>query len=117
MMPGVRIKRVYEAPSDDDGVRVLVDRLWPRGLSKATARVDLWLKEVAPSDELRRRYGHESGRWVEFQRRYRAELKERSEVVAALAAQGRLTLRYAAKDQTRNNAVVLLAWLQRHHPK
>ena len=113
--PALRIKRVYDPPADDDGMRVLIDRLWPRGLSKASARIDLWLKEVAPSDELRRWFGHEPERWAEFQRRYREELKTRPQVLGqltALAGQGRLTLLYAAKDQTRNNAVVLLKLLQ-----
>ncbi len=113
--PALRIKRVYDPPADDDGMRVLIDRLWPRGLGKASARIDLWLKEVAPSDELRRWFGHEPERWAEFQRRYREELKTRPQVLGqltALAGQGRLTLLYAAKDQTRNNAVVLLKLLQ-----
>ena len=113
--PALRIKRVYDPPADDDGMRVLIDRLWPRGLGKASARIDLWLKEVAPSDELRRWFGHEPERWAEFQRRYREELKTRPQVLGqltALAGEGRLTLLYAAKDQTRNNAVVLLKLLQ-----
>lgn len=112
----LRIKRVYEAPADDDGVRVLVDRLWPRGLSKMAARLDLWLKEVAPSNELRRWFGHDPARWAEFQRRYREELKQQPEVLeqlVTLAARGRLTLLFAARDEAHNNAVVLRALLQR----
>lgn len=112
----LRTKRVYEAPADDDGVRVLVDRLWPRGLSKTAARLDLWLKDVAPSNELRHWFGHDPARWAEFQRRYREELKQQPEALeqlATLAARGRLTLLFAARDEAHNNAVVLRALLQR----
>lgn len=107
----VRLKRVYDPPALEDGVRVLVDRLWPRGLKRDAAGIDLWLKEAAPSAELRRWFGHDPGRWAEFRERYRAELAANSPAVAALRdliKQGRpLTLLFAAKDAAHNNAVVL----------
>lgn len=107
----VAVKRVYEPASDEDGVRVLVDRLWPRGVSKAKARVDLWMKEIAPSDALRRWFHHdESATWSEFQRRYRAELRANAALVdelRRLASRGRVTLLYSAKDEHRNQAIVL----------
>jgi uncharacterized protein YeaO (DUF488 family) len=115
-MKPVRVKRVYDVPSPDDGVRVLVDRLWPRGLTRETAKIDLWLKDVAPSDELRRWFGHDPNRWAQFQKRYRAELAQNAEPVAALRelVKGRkpLTLLYAAKDIERNNAIVLRDFLR-----
>lgn len=105
----VRIKRVYEPPQTGDGVRVLVDWLWPRGVAKAEAQVDLWLKEVAPSAELRTWFAHAPELWPEFRRRYEAELAANPAFaeLRALAAQSDLTLVYAAKDEARNNAVVL----------
>lgn len=107
----VRLKRVYDPPSPEDGVRVLVDRLWPRGLKRDTAKIDVWLKDSAPSAELRRWFGHDPRRWAKFQERYRAELVANSPAVAALRdliERGRpLTLLFAAKDAARNNAVVL----------
>lgn len=108
------LKRVYERPSDADGTRILVDRLWPRGLSKDEARVDFWLKEIAPSTELRRWFGHDPARWAEFQQRYRAELEANPDAVAELKAaigQGPATLVYGAKDEEHNDAVVLAAYL------
>ena len=110
----VAIKRVYAAPARSDGKRILVDRLWPRGLSKADAEVDLWLKEVAPSTELRKWFGHEPARWGGFQSRYEAELAEHAERLAEVldvAAAGPVTLVFAAKDEERNQAVVLQRWL------
>lgn len=110
----VRIKRIYDAPADDDGYRVLVDRIWPRGLAKSEARVDRWLKEIAPSSELRRWFGHDPSRWDEFRRRYRAELEESTAPLEELAekAQGTpLTLLFGARDQQHNQAVVLREWL------
>lgn len=104
------IKRVYDPPSDDDGLRVLVDRLWPRGLTKAAARVDRWLKEIAPSDGLRKWYAHDPEKWIEFQRRYREELTRVPETVAelrALARKGRVTLLFSSRELERNNAVAL----------
>jgi len=106
----VELKRAYEPPSPDDGMRVLVDRLWPRGLSKEQLAVDLWLKEVAPSDELRRWYGHEPRRWKSFAAKYRAELAQRTDLLHLLdelRRRGQVTLLYGARDTAGNNAVVL----------
>lgn len=106
----VRIKRVYEQPDKVDGTRILVDRLWPRGLSKEKARVDLWLKDVAPSTELRKWFGHDPDKWPEFQTRYRAELRRNEEQLLLLkqeAAEGTVTLVYGARDEKHNEAVVL----------
>ena len=106
----IRLKRAYAAPSSDDGVRILVDRLWPRGLSKANAAIDRWMQEVAPSAELRRWFGHDPSRWQEFRRRYRAELSQHEEQLnelRAMARQGTLTLIYAARNQDCNEAVIL----------
>jgi uncharacterized protein YeaO (DUF488 family) len=106
----VRLRRAYETPSREDGLRVLVDRLWPRGLSKEGAAIDLWCKELAPSTELRRWFGHDPARWDEFRRRYEEELSRQSSLLDELrqnAAGGRLTLVYAARDETHNQAVVL----------
>jgi uncharacterized protein YeaO (DUF488 family) len=113
----IKLKRVYEQPDAKDGERVLVDRLWPRGLTKEKARVDLWLKEIGPSTELRKWFGHDPAKWAEFRRRYRAELKENGEQVAQLGAEvrkGPVTLVYGAKDEQHNEAVVLLEWLEGH---
>jgi uncharacterized protein YeaO (DUF488 family) len=106
----VRLKRAYLPPSPEDGVRVLVDRLWPRGVRKSDAAIDRWLKEVAPSTELRRWFGHDPSRWEEFRRRYRAELSRDTALLnelRAIARKGRLTLVYAARDELHNEAVVL----------
>jgi len=106
----VRVKRVYDRPDARDGIRVLVDRLWPRGVSRDQAMADLWLREAAPSDALRRWYGHEAERWEPFRRKYRAELAGRAEVLRLLddlRRRGPLTLVYGARDTERNNAVVL----------
>ncbi len=106
----VRLKRAYEAPSAEDGTRVLVDRLWPRGLRKSSAAIDRWLKDVAPSTELRRWFGHDPSRWSEFRRRYRTELSHKPELLNELrtvAQRGPLTLIYAARDELHNEAVVL----------
>lgn len=106
----VSIKRVYSEPHKDDGMRILVDRLWPRGLTKEKAKVDLWLKEIAPSNELRKWFGHDPERWPQFEERYRDELKQHSEQLALLrekAARGRVTLLYGARDEEHNEAVVL----------
>ena len=110
----IRLKRVYEEPAATDGERVLVDRLWPRGLTKEKARVDLWLKEIAPSEELRKWFGHDPAKWAEFKRRYRAELKGNKEQVTRLKSEmekGPVTLLYGAKDEQHNEAVVLLELL------
>jgi uncharacterized protein YeaO (DUF488 family) len=108
----ITIKRVYEPASDDDGYRVLVDRLWPRGVTKEKAAIDLWAKEIAPGDDLRKWFSHDPSRWVEFRERYLDELstgdrKEMVEELVARAKQGNLTLVYAARDTVHNNAAVL----------
>ena len=107
-------KRVYEPAAKDDGYRVLVDKLWPRGLTKAKAHVDLWLKEVAPSTELRKWFGHEPEKWPEFQKRYRAELNKHAlESLQKLEKEHKkVTLLYGAKSEERNQAVALLKVLQ-----
>lgn len=110
----LQVKRVYEPPSTDDGIRVLVDRLWPRGLTKATAAVDLWLKDVAPSVALRRWFNHDPNRWTEFTHRYAAELDRKKAAIAALAGavrHGRVTLVFGARDERHNNAVALYSYL------
>jgi len=106
----IRIKRIYELPSKDDGLRVLVDRLWPRGVSKEKAKIDLWLKDIGPSDAVRKWFGHKEERWEEFKKRYLKELKDKKELMEQLKTmdkKGVVTLLYAAKDEARNNAVVL----------
>jgi uncharacterized protein YeaO (DUF488 family) len=110
----LKIKRVYEEPANDDGRRILVDRLWPRGLSKEKARVDLWLKDVAPSTELRKWFAHDPAKWAQFKTRYRAELKHEAEQIESLKqaiGRGPATLLYGAKDEQHNDAVVLLEFL------
>jgi uncharacterized protein YeaO (DUF488 family) len=112
----LKIKRAYEDPTEDDGTRILVDRLWPRGLTKAKAKIDLWLKDVAPSTDLRKWFAHDPARWTEFQARYKDELKQHSEQLDLLkqkAANGPVTLIYGARDQEHNEAVVLEKLLQR----
>jgi len=114
----LQVKRVYDPPSNDDGIRVLVDRLWPRGLTKATAAVDLWLKDIAPSVTLRRWFNHDPSpsRWSEFTQRYHAELDHKKTAIAALAGavrRGRVTLLFGARDPDHNNAVALFSYLDR----
>lgn len=106
----IRLKRAYDPPAEADGRRILVDRLWPRGIARADAKIDDWMKELAPGTELRKWFGHDPGRWVEFQRRYRAEIAGQEEKLGALrqlAEQGPVTLVYGARDEEHNNAVVL----------
>jgi len=112
---GVRIKRVYEEPSAEDGKRILIDRLWPRGLTKEKAKIDLWLKEVAPSGELRQWFGHDPAKWAEFQERYTAELNANGEVdqLRSEIMAGPTTLVYGAKDELHNDAVVLKNYLEK----
>jgi uncharacterized protein YeaO (DUF488 family) len=110
--PTIAIKRAYDEPEESDGKRVLVDRLWPRGLSKERAHVDLWLKEVAPSNELRKWFGHDPEKFAEFRKRYEAELatppaKDALAQLHAMAQQGPLTLVFAAHDSEHSNATVL----------
>jgi len=110
----VLLKRAYEPPSPEDGFRVLVERLWPRGLTKERAQVDLWLKEIAPSPELRKWYSHDPAKWVEFQARYRAELEQNSAVAQmqkVLRDHPIVTFVYAAHDEERNSAVLLKEFL------
>ena len=114
MLP-IGLKRAYEEPEDDDGVRVLVDRVWPRGVSKEELRLDAWMKEIAPSTELRRWFGHDPEKWAEFKRRYFRELDGRRELVEELLERvraGRVTLVYAASDERHNNAVALKEYLE-----
>ena len=109
------LKRVYEAPSPEDGKRILVERLWPRGLTKEAAKIDLWLKEIAPSPELRRWFAHDWAKWQEFQDRYRAELEENGEEAAKLRNMieaGVVTFVFAARDVEKNSAVVLRSYLE-----
>ncbi|MGE5620595.1 MAG: DUF488 domain-containing protein [Sphingomonadaceae bacterium] len=113
----VRIKRAYEPPAPDDGYRVLIDRLWPRGVKKEDLALDAWLKQLAPSTELRRWFGHDPAKWAEFQRLYRQELStpEAERLLAELrerARRGWVTLLYAAKDEEHNDAVVLRQLLE-----
>lgn len=109
-MTGIAIKRAYDAPLPDDGFRVLVDRLWPRGLTREEAKIDIWLKDVSPSADLRHWFGHDPARWPEFQERYRAELEDNpalNELLAVIRKHKRATLLFAARDTEHNNAVVL----------
>ena len=106
----IKIKRVYEPPDKDDGRRILVDRLWPRGLTKEKASVDLWLKDIAPSTALRKWFGHDPSKWEEFKKRYLTELKDNGEPVRLLKQEmekGVVTLVYGAKDEEHNEARVL----------
>jgi uncharacterized protein YeaO (DUF488 family) len=112
----IKLKRAYEAASKADGLRILVERLWPRGVSKQKARIDLWLKDFAPSTELRQWYGHDPARWPQFRKRYRAELKDKGDVLMLLkyvAEERTVTFVYAAGDEERNSAVALKEFLER----
>ena len=112
----IQLRRAYEPPSAKDGLRVLVDRLWPRGLTKEKAAVDLWLKDVAPSTQLRKWFGHDPDKWPQFQARYRKELGEKPDALALLKAnsrKGAVTLVYGARDQEHNAALVLKQVLER----
>ncbi|HZV88248.1 MAG TPA: DUF488 domain-containing protein [Candidatus Binatus sp.] len=112
----INIKRVYEKPTKEDGWRVLVDRLWPRGMTKQSAHLDVWMKDVAPSDALRKWFGHEPEKWGEFQKKYRSELAKKKELIAELRKMakehGTLTLLFGAKDEEHNQAVVLAGVLK-----
>ena len=105
----IQLKRVYEEPAREDGLRVLVDRLWPRGLTKGRAAVDLWLKDVAPSSELRKWFGHEPAKWKQFQVRYRKELRDNKalELLKEKTKERTVTLVYGARDEEHNEALVL----------
>lgn len=115
----IKVRRAYEPPTPGDGTRILVDRLWPRGVSKAEAALDLWEKELAPSAELRQWFNHEPARWEEFQARYAGELASQTDALdrlRALARKGTVTLVYAARDELHNDAVALRALLLRDSP-
>ncbi len=112
----IRLKRAYDARSEDDGTRILVERLWPRGVTKEFAAIDLWLKDLAPSPELRKWYGHDVTRWAEFRKRYVAELDDNGEAVRDLLRRledGPVTFIYAAKDPEHNRALLLKEYLER----
>jgi uncharacterized protein YeaO (DUF488 family) len=112
----IKIKRVYDEAKKEDGKRILVDRLWPRGLTKTRAKVDLWLKEIAPSVALRKWFGHERSKWGEFKRRYSAELERNKDQLSLLKREvsaSKVTLVYGAKDREHNGAVVLKDFLER----
>ncbi len=113
----IRTKRAYEPPSKEDGFRILVDRLWPRGMSKESAQIDLWLKDVAPSDSLRKWFSHDPEKWPGFKERYHKELEKKSIIrtIRSLEEEkGAITLLYSAKDTKHNNAVFLQEYLQRN---
>jgi uncharacterized protein YeaO (DUF488 family) len=106
----VKLKRAYEPPAADDGTRILIDRLWPRGVKKTDAAIDEWMKEIAPSAALRKWFGHDPERWREFRRRYKSEVRHHADQLhqlRTLAQGGRITLVYAARDEAHNDAVVL----------
>lgn len=112
----IRIKRTYEEPSRGDGLRILVERLWPRGLTKARAALDLWLKDIAPSPELRKWFSHDPAKWEEFERRYWKELRDNPGAVGLLrrhVRKGRVTLLYSARDEEHNGALALKRFLER----
>ena len=112
----IQTERVYDQPSTDYGLRVLVDRLWPRGLSKISVKLDEWMKEIAPSNELRQWFGHDETKWEEFQKRYFKELDSHPDLITQLIQKshnGKLTLLFAAKDVEHNNAVALKNYLEK----
>jgi uncharacterized protein YeaO (DUF488 family) len=113
----IKLKRIYEKVERDNGFRVLVDRLWPRGLNKEKAKIDLWLKDIAPSDKLRKWFGHKPERWEEFKKKYQEELKTKKDLLKQIKDLEKkhkiITLVYSAKDETKNNAVVLAERLRK----
>lgn len=114
----ITIKRVYELSNREDGKRVLIDRLWPRGLTKERAKVDLWLKEISPSTTLRKWFGHDVTRWAEFKKRYIAEINKNTIVKSQLEEQikkGKVTLVYGAKDEEHNDAIVLKEYFEKEY--
>lgn len=113
----IQLKRIYDDVSEDDGYRLLVDRLWPRGVSKETAQLDIWLKEIAPSPELRKWFDHDPQRFTSFKKRYKTELADKEELTDELlykAEQQPVTFLYAAKDETHNHAIVLREFLEKN---
>lgn len=116
----IRLKRIYDKPANRDGHRVLIDRLWPRGIKKDDARLDDWAKDIAPSDELRKWFDHDPNKWPAFKKKYAAQLKGQHEALKAIVKavpSNTLTLLYAAKDEKHNHAIVLQAYLQDHIDK
>jgi uncharacterized protein YeaO (DUF488 family) len=112
----IKIKRIYDSPARDDGFRILVDRLWPRGLTKEKAKVDLWLKDIAPSNNLRKWYAHEPKKWNQFRERYFKELGDHKELVDLIiqkTTEGPLTLLYSSKEEKLNNAVALKEYIEK----
>jgi uncharacterized protein YeaO (DUF488 family) len=113
----IKTKRVYLPPAKEDGVRILVDRLWPRGMTKEKAKLDLWLKELSPTNELRKWYSHDPKKWVEFKRRFRSELKEKKNLLKQVKAweksEGTVTLLFSSKEEKLNNASALREFLSR----
>ncbi len=112
----MKTKRIYEPTDKEDGCRILVDRLWPRGITKEKAKIDLWLKEIAPSDELRKWFGHDPAKWEKFQIQYAKELETKTDLIKQIqreAKKGKVTLLYSAKDKEHNNAVALSAFLEK----
>lgn len=111
----IKLKRVYEKPLKEDGFRILVERLWPRGFTKGRAAINLWLKDIAPSSELRKWFGHDPARWEEFCNRYWAELIEKKELIASLkqkSKEGTVTLIFSSRDEKHNSAVALKMFLE-----
>jgi uncharacterized protein YeaO (DUF488 family) len=112
----IKLKRAYEKPSTKDGERILVERLWPRGMTKQAAQVDLWLKEIAPSSELRKWFAHDTDKWNEFCKRYRSELKKKTEMIELLRKKARVatvTFVYAARDTEHNSALLLKKFIEK----
>lgn len=112
----IKLKRAYEPPSNNDGERILVERLWPRGLTKSRAKIDLWMKDIAPSPELRAWYAHDEKKWTEFRKRYLKELAKRADFLKLLKQMSRaktITFIYAARDEEHNSAALLKAYLSR----
>jgi len=113
----IKIKRIYDTPTLDDGIRILVDRLWPRGLSKEKAKVDLWLKEIAPSNELRKWYGHDPKKWTEFRKKYFKDLDMKRDLANQIVQkmkEGDVTLLYSSKEEKFNNAIALKEYIIEH---
>jgi uncharacterized protein YeaO (DUF488 family) len=111
----IKIKRVYDQPSQNDGKRILIDRLWPRGLRKEDAHIDEWMKEVAPSNELRKWFNHDPGKWAEFKKKFYAELQGRQDMVAGIinsARKGTVTLLFGSKEERINNATALKEYIE-----
>jgi uncharacterized protein YeaO (DUF488 family) len=111
----LKIKRIYGLPTSEDGIRILVDRLWPRGLSKEKVKIDLWLKDIAPSNELRKWFSHDPKKWIEFKKKYFKELNSQKDLVDLIiqkSKRGNVTLLYGAKDEKFNNALALREYLE-----